>query len=129
MHKSESKTVISELSSLGRRQNDLKFLINSMHEGKSSKKHLPASIPLSPRNYPVLATSFVDKPAPSPKKVYTQKIKMKSSNLSRVKERERIRRVPPPNFMTGVRDLHKVYERDYRFDDSVRRVHNLSSIY
>lgn len=80
-----------------------------MHEKKSNRKMKSSSTINNTWYYPSFDKSFSEKQKKSPSNVQTQRIK-KKPEVSFVEVRERIRRVPPPNFMIGMRDLRKVYE-------------------
>lgn len=126
MHRSESKPSVPDLMSLGRGKNYMKILIDTMHEKK--KNHVKScSSTKSPLHYYNFDKSPKDLKNNSHVKVQTHRFVGKTPETTFIKARERIKRVPPPNFMTGIRD--RGYDKGFRADNSTRRNHNLSNIY
>ena len=126
MNKSELRPIMSKNQTMERDDHYAMKLSESMSEKKDKKKIF--STPESPWNYPCLDLSFKEIPKQPPFKHKLGKLSPKSSELPLNKIKERIRRVPPPNFMIGMRDLHKVYESDPRIDFIPKHSRNLSSI-
>ena len=129
MSKMDSKPIITNLSSLNRGDEYLKNLISSMHEKKIDKKFV--TTPNSPWKYPTVDYSFLERPRKLISKYKGDSLSPKGSEapLPMVKINERNKRVPPPNFMIGMRDLQRVYDHDIRVEQSTQRARNLSSIY
>jgi hypothetical protein len=130
MSKLDSKPVIPQLNSLTRGDEYLKNLISSMHEKKIEKKGSSLA-PSSPWNYPSVDYSFLQKPRKAFDKFKGRSLSPRSSDVQVqvVKVKERIKRVPPPNFMIGMRDLQRAYDQDIRIEQTPARSRNLSSIY
>jgi len=128
MSKTESKPVI-QISSLARGDEYLKNLISSMHEKKTDKKTV--NVPSTPWRNLSVDYSFLDKPRKVASNFKGSSLSPKGSDapLPMIRVKERLRRVPPPNFMMGMRDLQRVYDHDIRPEQSTQRSRNMSSIY
>lgn len=129
MSKIESKPVIPSISSLTRGDEYLKNLISSMHEKKTERKNV--NVPSTPWKYLSVDYSFLEKPRKIASGYKGNSLSPKGSDapLPLVKVRERLKRVPPPNFMIGMRDLQRVYDHELRAEQVNQRSRNLSSIY
>lgn len=130
MSKLESKPVFLNVGTLARGDEYLKNLISSMHEKKIEKK-TASQVPSSPWKYPNSDYLFLDRPKRVLDKYKGRSLSPKASETQTqvVKVKERIKRVPPPNFMIGMRDLQRVYDHDLRIEQNPGRTRNLSSIY
>jgi hypothetical protein len=128
MAKNEYRPQIPSITIIARGDQYLAQLISSMHEKKTEKKNVLSS-PQSPWSYPNIDLSFTARPKIDGVKAKQHVLSSKPSEVPLVKVKERIKRVPPPNFMTAMRDLHKVYEDDPRVDPSPKRLRNMSSFY
>lgn len=128
MVKNDSKTVFKGNSLIMRGDQYIQTLIDTMHEKKIQKKWNSAT-PSNKWNYPATDLSFSMRPKPS-YKIKLKKLNSKPSDFPIAKEKNKIKRLPPPNFMIAMRNLHKVYENtDPRIDDSTRRSRNISSLF
>ncbi|OMJ86987.1 hypothetical protein SteCoe_11386 [Stentor coeruleus] len=128
MHRSESKPSAPDLTSFGRGKNYMKILIDTMHVKR--KNHVKSC---STTQSPLYCFNFDKSPKDFKKnsqvRIQSNRFMGKTLEESFIKAKERIKRVPPPNFMTGIRDMNRSYDKSFRADNSTRRTHNLSSIY
>ena len=129
MIKNDSKPALLLKPAISKDSKYIENIISIKHEGKSPKRAVSNTPHNQSWNYPSQNFSFTEKRKPSPLRYKVPKISKKPSDLPLFKEKNRIKRVPPPNFMLAARDLHKVYENDPRLEASPKRIRNLSSIY
>jgi hypothetical protein len=120
----ESKAKFIPNNLIARGDEYLKNLMNIMHEKKTHKKSCSIT-PCTPWKYPCIDLSFNIRSKLSPFKLKKHNFTPKPSESPIKKIKDRIKRVPPPNFMMGVKNFHKIYESDQRIDPNLTRVKNL----